>query len=90
MHAAKVMAIVISPGLSGAYNISTSVFCIFPIIIDDAECEKDCCIIPDIHISPGAKKVMKEKPKTLDLSLPIANERTSKKRSDVISGEKIV
>jgi len=89
-HDASDIAMVISAAVKGAYSISQSVFCILPIIIEDEECEKACCIIADIQISPGAKKVINEKPKTSPLSLPIANDRTNKKSKEVISGEKIV
>ena len=83
------MAIVTSPDVSGAYKISIKVFCIFPIINDEEECEKDCCII-DMLISPGVRNVIKEKPKTLLLSFPIARDRTSKNNKDVIKGENTV
>ena len=48
---------------------------------DDEEWEKDCCITC-IAIKPGARKVIKETPSISPLSLPIANERTSKNKSD--------
>ena len=38
---------------------------------------------------PGAKKLIKGTPKTLLLSLPIANDRTNKKSSAEINGEKM-
>ena len=87
---AKVMAKVISAAVKGAYKISTRVPWIFPIIIDDEECEKACCIIADIHISPGVRKTIKGKSKTRPLSFPIASERTRRNSKDVISGENMV
>ena len=89
MHAAKFVARVISPAVNGAYKISTMLPWIFPIIIDDEEWEKACCITC-IAIRPGARKVIKGKPKTSPLSDPIANERTSRNKSEVTSGEIIV
>ena len=41
-------------------------------------------------IRPGARKVIKGKPNTSPLSFPIANESTSKNRSDVTSGDIMV
>ena len=63
--------------------------CIFPIIKDEDEWEKDCCMTC-IEINPGAKKDMKGTPKTSPLSAPMARDKTSKKSKDEISGEKIV
>ena len=40
-----------------------------------------------IAIKPGARKVINENPKTSPLSSPIANESTSKNRSEVTSGD---
>ena len=39
---------------------------------------------------PGAKKLIKGTPKTLPLSVPIANDKTSRKSSAETRGEKIV
>ncbi len=89
VHAAKFVAKVISAAVKGAYKISTILPCILPIIIDEDEWEKACCITC-IAIKPGAKKLMKEKPKTSGLSLPIANVSTNKKSKEVINGEIIV
>ena len=89
-HDARVIANVISTAVSGAYKISTRVFCIFPIIIEEEECEKACCITADIHISPGTRKTAKEKPKTSPLSFPMANVRTRRNNKDVNKGDKIV
>ena len=75
--AAKVIAIVTSPAVRGAYKISTILPCIFPIIIEEDEWE-NACWITCIAISPGARKFMKGTPNTSPLSLPIAKERTSK------------
>ena len=43
-----------------------------------------------IEINPGAKKVIKGTPRTSPLSDPIANDKTNKKSSDEIKGEKMV
>ena len=90
VHDANVIAKVISAAVKGAHKISTRVFCIFPIIIDEEECEKACCMTADIHIRPGAKKAMNEYPKTSPLSFPIAKDKTKRNKRDVIKGEKIV
>ena len=87
--AAKVVATVISAGYKGAYKISTIFPWILPIIKDEDEWEKDCWIIC-IAISPGAKKLMKETPKTLPLSSPIAKDKTKRNNNDDIKGENIV
>ncbi len=89
-HDASVIAIVISAAVKGAYNISQSVFCILPIIIEEEECEKACWIIADIHISPGAKKVINGKPKTVPLSFPMANDKTKRNNKEVSRGEIVV
>tara|TARA_B100001123_G_C15209703_1_gene986716 strand:+ start:424 stop:774 length:351 start_codon:yes stop_codon:yes gene_type:complete len=89
-HDANDIAIVISAAVKGAYSISQSVFCILPIIIEDEECEKACCIIADIHMRPGAKKVTNENPKTSPLSFPMANDKTKRNSKEVIIGEKTV
>ena len=89
VHAARFVANVISMAVSGAYKISTILPCILPIIIDDDECENDCCITC-IAINPGARKLINENPKTSPLSFPIANERTNKNKSEVTIGEIIV
>ena len=89
VHAARFVANVISIAVNGAYKISTILPCIFPIIIDDDECENDCWITC-MAISPGARKLINENPKTSPLSFPIASERTIKNNSEVISGETIV
>ena len=56
--------------------------------------KKDLKNIGEFHISKygvdQARKVIKETPSISPLSLPIANERTSKNKSDETSGEKIV
>tara|TARA_B100000686_G_C16039576_1_gene594582 strand:- start:150 stop:470 length:321 start_codon:yes stop_codon:yes gene_type:complete len=90
VHEASVIARVISAAVRGAYKMSTKVFCIFPIIIDDEECEKACCITADIHISPGAKKAINGKPRTSPLSFPMAKDKTIRNNREVSSGEKIV
>ena len=87
--AAKVIAIVISEGDKGAYKISTILPWIFPIINDEEEWEKDCCIIC-IAIKPGAKKLIKETPKTFPLSEPMAKDKTKRNNKDEIKGENIV
>ena len=84
--AAKIIDKVTSLGDKGAYSISTIFPCIFPIIIEDEEWEKACCIIC-IQISPGARKVIKGTPKTSPLSFPIASDKTSKNNSAEIRGE---
>ena len=89
VHEAKLIAKVISPAVKGAYKISTIFPWIFPIIIEEEEWEKACCITC-IAISPGARKVIKGKPKTSPLSDPIASESTSKNKSEVTSGDIIV
>ena len=89
MLAARTVASVTSAAVKGAEIVSMIVPCIFPIIIDEEECENDCCITC-MAINPGARKLIKFTPKTLPLSLPIANERTSKNNKDVINGEKSV
>ena len=89
VQAAKFIASVISPAVRGAYKISTILPCILPIIIVEEEWENACCITC-IAIRPGAKKVIKGKPKTSPLSFPMANESTSKNRSDVTRGDIIV
>ena len=63
--------------------------CIFPIIKDEEEWEKDCCITC-IAINPGAKNIIKGTPKTSPLSAPIAKDKTNKNNNDEIKGEKIV
>ena len=72
VQAAKFIAKVISADVNGAYKISTIFPWIFPIIIEEDECEKACCITC-IEITPGARKFIKGKPKTSPLSDPIAN-----------------
>ena len=89
MQAARFVAKVISAAIKGAYKISTMLPCIFPIIIDDDECENDCWITC-IAIKPGARKSINEKPRTSPLSFPIANESTIKNKSEVMRGEIIV
>ncbi len=89
VQAAKFVANVISPAVKGAYNMSTIFPWIFPIIIEEEECEKACCITC-IAIRPGARKVMNGKPKTSPLSLPIANDSTSRNRIDVTRGDMTV
>ena len=86
VQAAKVMAKVISPAVRGAYKISTILPWILPIIIEEEEWEKACCITC-IAINPGARKVINGKPKTSPLSLPIARERTIKNKREVTSGD---
>ena len=83
---AKFIAIVISAALKGAYKISTIFPCIFPIIMDEEECENACCITC-MAINPGARKLINGNPKTSPLSLPIANERTNKNKRDVTKGD---
>ena len=63
--------------------------CIFPIINDEEEWEKDCWITC-IEINPGAKKVIKGTPRTSPLSVPMAKDNTSKNSKDETKGEKIV
>ena len=87
--AASITAKVTSAADKGAYKISTIFPCIFPIIKDEAEWEKDCWITC-MAIKPGAKKLIKGTPKTLSLSFPNAKDKTSRKSSAEISGEKIV
>ena len=89
VQAAKLVANVISAAVNGAYNMSTILPCIFPIIIDDEECEKACCITC-IAINPGARKLINGTPKTAPLSLPIATVRTNKNNKEVTKGEMIV
>ena len=62
---------------------------IFPIIKEEEEWEKDCCITC-IAIKPGARKIINGTPSTFPLSDPIARDNTSKKSKDEISGEKSV
>ena len=87
--AAKETEIVTSAADKGAYSKSTIFPCILPIIKDEEECEKDCCITC-IAIKPGARKIMNETPSTSPLSLPMANDKTNKNKSEEIKGEKIV
>ena len=89
VHAAKLIATVISAAVNGAYRISTIFPWILPIIMDEEEWE-NACWITCIAIKPGAKKVMNGNPKTVPLSFPIANERTSKKSKEVTKGDIIV
>ena len=84
--AAKFIAVTISPAVKGAYKISTIFPWIFPIIIDEDECAK-ACWITCIAIKPGAKNVIKGKPRTFSLPLPIANESTKRNKRDVTNGE---
>ena len=42
VHAAKMIAMVTSPAVRGAYKISTIFPCIFQIIIDEDEWENAC------------------------------------------------
>ena len=86
VQAAKLVAKVTSPAVKGAYKMSTIFPCIFPIIIDEEECEK-ACFITCIAIQPGAKNVIKGKPKTSPLSFPIASESTNKNKRDVTKGD---
>ena len=86
---ASVMAVITSPAERGAYNISTILPWIFPIIKEEDDCE-NACWFTCIAIKPGAKKVIKETPKTSPLSFPIANDKTKRNNRDEISGEKIV
>ena len=86
VHAAKLMAKVISAAVNGAYKISTIFPWIFPIIMDEEEWENACCITC-IAIKPGAKKVINGNPKTWPLSFPIAKERTNRKSNEVTRGE---
>ncbi len=87
--AARVTANVTSAADKGAYKISTIFPCIFQIINEDAEWEKDCWITC-ITTNPGAKKLIKGTPKTLPLSVPMANDKTNKKSKAETRGEKIV
>ena len=87
--AAKDTAMVTSAADKGAYRRSTIFPCIFEIIKEDDECEKDCWITC-IEINPGAKKVIKETPSTSPLSVPKAKDRTSKNSNEEINGEKSV
>ena len=87
--AASEIEIVTSVDERGAYSKSTIFPWILPIIKEEDEWEKACCITC-IAIKPGAKKVMKGKPKTSPLSLPMARLKTNKKRREVISGVIIV
>ena len=89
VHDAKFVAKVISAADNGAYKISTIFPWIFPIIIEEEEWENPCCIIC-IAIRPGARKLIKGKPKTSPLSFPIAKESTSKNKSEVTSGDMTV
>ena len=86
VQAAKLVAKVTSPAVKGAYKMSTIFPCIFPIIIDEEECEKACCITC-IAINPGARKEIKGKPNTSPLSPPIAIESTKRNKSEVTSGD---
>ena len=87
--AAKDTAIVTSAADKGAYRRSTIFPCIFEIMKDDDEWEKDCWITC-IEINHGAKKDMNETPRTFPLSVPMAKDKTSKNNSEEISGEKSV
>ena len=86
VQAAKLVAKVTSPAGKGAYKTSTIFPCIFPIIIDEEEWEKACCITC-IAIKPGAKNVIKGNPKTSPLSFPIASESTNQNKRDVTKGD---
>ena len=87
--AAKEIDKVTSAAESGAYKTSTILPCIFPIINDDEECEKDCWITC-IAIRPGDKNSINETPSTVPLSFPIAKDKTSRNKRDDTNGEKIV
>ena len=82
---AKIIDIVTSVGESGAAIISTMLPIIFPIKIEDDECE-NACWITCIAIKPGARKLIKGTPNTLALSSPRAKEITNKKRTAEIIG----
>ena len=86
---AKITAKVTSPAERGAYKISTIFPCIFPIIKDEEEWEKACCIIC-IAINPGARNTIKGNPSISDLPLPIATDRTKRNKREVIIGDKSV
>ena len=86
VQAAKLVAKVTSAAVKGAYKMSTIFPCILPIIIDEEEWEKACCITC-IAIKPGAKNVIKGNPKTSPLSFPIASESTNKNKRDVTKGD---
>ena len=86
---ANATAVVTSPADKGAYKISTMLPCIFPIMKEDEEWEKDCWITC-IAINPGAKKVMKGNPSTSPLLFPIATDKTKRNRREEIMGDKRV
>ena len=80
------MDMVTSPGERGAAIISTIFPIIFPINSEEDEWENACWIIC-IAIKPGARKLIKDTPRTFPLSLPIANEITNKNKIAVIYAE---
>ena len=87
--AAKIIEIVTSIAERGAYKISIIFPCILDIIKELVECEKLCSII-DWIIKPGARKTIKEWPKTSPLSFPRARLSTDKNNRLDTKGDKSV
>ena len=75
--AANIMANVTSAADKGAIKVSIILPWILAIINDETECENPCWLI-EMAISPGARKLIKEKPNTLPRSLPKASVSTDK------------
>ena len=63
--------------------------CILPIIKDEEEWEKDCCITC-IAINPGARKTTKGNPSISDLTFPNATDKTRRNNNEEMIGDKSV
>ena len=87
--AARAIADITSAADNGAYKISTMFPCILPIIKDEEEWEKDCCITC-IAINPGARKTTKGNPSISDLTFPNATDKTRRNNNEEMIGDKSV